>query len=565
MADSGGRALPSLIGLIYDTVVDSRQALDLLDAFFALDDQHATLEVLLPHILRVETILETLDAGANHVQQWLDQLPLAVFVVDAEANILKLNRRAEEMLMRADLVGRERGRLVLPDLQDEHTADLHRRIRLVACCDGAEKDATHILELTDGFALPRQIIIRHGFWGGAFAAVLGRQVACVSFISRTSDHPIQKIRLMQRYGLTPKEARLAMKFALHPNIADLSHRLHRSENTIRSQIKSIFHKTGTHNQAELMRLLLEESELTLHESMAASQTTGYGKVHGNIYIQPDSTHIGYAEYGVKDGIPVLYFHSFTGCRNECAYQQKVVEQLGIRMIAPERPGYGISLPDEACGFHEWPQKLLPLLDYLGVDRFYIVAMSGSSAHALACAHQLPKRVRGLTLISPMGEVRTIEDVDGMMPLNRRVYELILRCPPQLSRFFAHIMARVFTTDPEAYLQRVTPHIAETDRHLLADAQLRAHIKATFVESRMQYKSAFSGDMLRYAAPWNIPLEKITTPVSVWHGDENRHIPLHMAKSLAASLPNCRAHYLSGEGYYLNYSHWKEILQDTLTL
>ncbi len=107
-------------------------------------------------------------------------------------------------------------------------------------------------------------------------------------------------------------------------------------------------------------------------------------------------------------------------------------------------------------------------------------------------------------------------------------------------------------------------MAEADQRLLADPEIRGHVKQTFVDSRARLLRGFSDDMIRYAQPWNIDLEKINVPISIWQGTASRHIPASMAKKLIDTLPKCRAHILTGEGYYINFSYWEDILTNLVS-
>ncbi|KAI9491332.1 Alpha/Beta hydrolase protein [Zychaea mexicana] len=75
----------------------------------------------------------------------------------------------------------------------------------------------------------------------------------------------------------------------------------------------------------------------------------------------------------------------------------------IRMIWPERPGYGLS---EECTAQEmsaldWAEVVVQLADHLGIRRFSIIAQSVGTVFAMAISHKYPGRVLGpLFLISP---------------------------------------------------------------------------------------------------------------------------------------------------------------------
>ena len=540
----------SFVDLIYEAVADKQQALELLDAFFSMSGEDMDVEEMLPHIRRVEQIFALMDDSENHVRQLLDQMPLAVVVADEAGRVLEANRMAGNMLDGGNHVRIEEGRLCLAS--EDYTRRLRHAIADIAC--SGQKHSRMLSFSHDDGSL--KVMVRRGFVAEALAGESGRSLVCISFSGCPAG--VREHCLSERWGLTPKEARVAVQFARHPDIADLAKRLHRSEHTIRSQIKAIFRKTGASNQAELMRLLLDQGQdmsQILADSPAANENDAeYCRL-------PDGRTLAYSSHGTKTGAPVIYLHSFTGCRTECAQFVGFSERFGVRLIAPDRPGFGLSPPAPEMTFRDWPRFIEWLADDLRIRRFYMLAMSGSSAYALACALAMPERIRGMALISPMGEVHSARDVRDMLPLNRRVLEIMLRSPPSLCRFIAHLMARAFSTDISAYLERILPHVAESDRSLLANPRIRGQIEQQFIESRRHCREAFGEDMIRYSRPWELELERITVPVTLWHGTDNRHIPIAMARRLASRIPGCRTRWLSGEGYYLNFTHGESILAD----
>ena len=57
------------------------------------------------------------------------------------------------------------------------------------------------------------------------------------------------------FDLTPAEARVAREIAMTRTIAEIAGKSHLSPETVRSQLKSVFIKTGTNRQQELAGLL----------------------------------------------------------------------------------------------------------------------------------------------------------------------------------------------------------------------------------------------------------------------------------------------------------------------
>ena len=63
--------------------------------------------------------------------------------------------------------------------------------------------------------------------------------------------------------------------------------------------------------------------------------------------EPGEKNLSFIEYGPGDGIPVFYFHGFPGSHKDIMLFKgnELAEELNIRLIAIDRPGYGSSDPD----------------------------------------------------------------------------------------------------------------------------------------------------------------------------------------------------------------------------
>lgn len=58
------------------------------------------------------------------------------------------------------------------------------------------------------------------------------------------------------------------------------------------------------------------------------------------------------------------------------------------------------------GFESEVEDIEDLADALGVDKFYLAALSGGGPYALAAAASIPQRVKGLLLLSAAGSPGT---------------------------------------------------------------------------------------------------------------------------------------------------------------
>lgn len=72
--------------------------------------------------------------------------------------------------------------------------------------------------------------------------------------------------LMDVYGLTRTEARLACELAHGTGIEDAAASLAMGVGTARTHLKQILQKTDTHRQAELVRLMLSGCAIVAHQT-----------------------------------------------------------------------------------------------------------------------------------------------------------------------------------------------------------------------------------------------------------------------------------------------------------
>ncbi len=54
--------------------------------------------------------------------------------------------------------------------------------------------------------------------------------------------------------------------------------------------------------------------------------------------------MGYAQYGTRDGLPIVNAHGGLACRLDVAAADAVAAEAGVRLISPDRPGVGLSDP-----------------------------------------------------------------------------------------------------------------------------------------------------------------------------------------------------------------------------
>ena len=95
---------------------------------------------------------------------------------------------------------------------------------------------------------------------------------------------------------------------------------------------------------------------------------------------PDGRTLSYTLYG-QTGERWVVVLDGPGSRGLARAAAPGAEELGIRLLAPDRPGFGESDVPEGSGIAGWPADLSALLEELGIEKTGIVTQSGGTPTA----------------------------------------------------------------------------------------------------------------------------------------------------------------------------------------
>lgn len=283
----------------------------------------------------------------------------------------------------------------------------------------------------------------------------------------------------------------------------------------------------------------------------------------------DGRRIGFAEFGDPAGMPCFFVHGFSSSRWMAGWTMpgELLERHAIRIIAIDRPHYGLSAPHPAGGFTQWAADGTALAEHLGLHRVAVVGVSMGSGPALALSARRPDLVTSTTILSGMPPVDARE---RWTPASRAdaLYWRLARSAPWLLRSLcalsASTLAKAADGEADKLIARMDLALPASDRQvfraLLTNDAGRAAFISDVRESSLQGGSAAAGDLRQYLRPWGFEPADITGPVRLWHGLDDPKVPVELARRLADRLPRCTARYVAG-GHFSPFAHCEEILGD----
>lgn len=282
---------------------------------------------------------------------------------------------------------------------------------------------------------------------------------------------------------------------------------------------------------------------------------------------PDGRRLGFAEYGDRRGRPVLLFHGLPGSRLQRPPDERVAAELGARLIAVDRPGFGLSDYQPHRTLPDWPRDVAALADALGLGRFAVAGVSAGGPYALACAALLGERVSAAATASSPSPTYLPGVLRGMIRSNQIVIRIAQRTPPRLAPRVAGLINAITRREPKLIAALVfglvSAPLTAGERALLGDPALQE----MYIESVMEaYRRGWGGhawDLIVLNRPWGFALDRIAAPVQLWHGEADELVPPGMGRYLAARIPRCRPTFVPGAGHLLIFQHWPDMLRALL--
>ena len=269
----------------------------------------------------------------------------------------------------------------------------------------------------------------------------------------------------------------------------------------------------------------------------------------------DGRRLGYAEWGDLSGQPLLYFHGWPGSRVEGWLGDQPAKATGVRLIAFDRPGMGLSGFQPRRTFLDWPDDVVQMAGALGLDRFAVLGISGGGPYAAVCAWKLPERLTGVGIVSSLAPLDVPGAVAGMGRRNRASFNLVGRLPA-LRRALMARLARSVRRRPDRVL---AGGFVGTDERYLHRPEVRNILVEALSEAFRSGSRGAAWELGLYTRPWGFHLEDIQARVHLWHGDQDANAPVAMGRYLAGAIPECQASFFPGEGHFHFIDRLREIL------
>lgn len=295
----------------------------------------------------------------------------------------------------------------------------------------------------------------------------GQDFLCIETLDLGWSIELEAV-LEASFRLTPAEMRVLRRLAAGDTARAISERFQRSEGTVRNQIKSILAKTDAAGIANLNRIVALIAQ-TIAGAPAVNRLRNGSPVDLEILTLPDGRALEVRQQGPSDGQPVLFIHGMLFGSELPRSALDCLEREGLRLIAPARPGFGMSDPSPGAPEDE-PDRLVEdlgfVLDRYGVERTVVLTNIVGSIYGHALAAALPERVKGLVNAASCVPLMKARQFAYMPPTQRLIAFLMRFVPAYLPPLLQSGIAQIRSSGEMPFL--ATLYLPGTRDHAVAN-------------------------------------------------------------------------------------------------
>lgn len=278
---------------------------------------------------------------------------------------------------------------------------------------------------------------------------------------------------------------------------------------------------------------------------------------------PDRRTFGFDDVGDPEGRPVLFVHGSPDSRRARHPDDGIASRLGIRLVAVDRPGAGLSSAHRTGTVGSFADDVLVLADHLGIDRWRTFGWSAGSVFALAVAARHPGRVERVAVAA------------GLVPFEAYATPGILDHADGGRHLVAELGAEMGAAAmAEMAAPMLAPHpcdLALAREHVAGSADPRRQADLGAVPGALDAMAAgvldavASGldgvirDLELQVEPPDVDWSAVTVPVDLWYGGHDTTAPPEFGHWWAEHLPHAHLRVEPDDGHLIALTRWREIL------
>ncbi|QBF32353.1 alpha/beta fold hydrolase [Thalassococcus sp. S3] len=493
--------------------------------------------VLRPHLYDA-----FMEAWSDHVTNALQDLE-AIQAAQAGELLLAQDKELTEHFGRAFEILEQIGRKA-PSASGQGVAaasGFALRLDTLGCVVEASADAARLFPV----GTPLEVFERHLFAGASEAlhtilqgdtatpVVLGTDFLPRHVIARGQDSGVliealeiawtdETGEMLRRsFKLSKAELEVVRNLAGGLTLRAIAEETGRSEHTIRNQTKSILAKTGAPGQVDLVRMVAFLAQRPMRSRpMVPSET---------VRTMSDGMQMQVFEFGDPKGQPVVFIHGMLDGMTALRRHADLWSRHGLRVIAPIRPGFGLSTAVKRADQAEpvFTAHLHELLCALDVAEVTLLGYMGGAVYAYAFNAAHPEWVAGMVMVSGGVPLRSLVQIAQMAPRQQVVAYTARFAAPLLPPILRAGISQIDGKDVQAFIEALY-RPGTHDHTVIKRLGIADLMRDEYRFSAQQGHKGFAADSHLVVRDWSRFLRQAPKNVILVHG---RHDPAITASSV----------------------------------
>lgn len=524
--------------------------LDSVDNIVPMDDPE--IEV---HLHRASIFLDRYEATRSDggYRSVLEDIPRsAAFLSDGGKAILSFNRPA------AVAFNLREGALITDLPFESEDIELLRDVVLKVASGRAERVVT--LRIRSSIT-GSPVIVRVG----PVESETERPVALVMSTELVWPEGFEQT-VQEAFGLTMAEVEIVRGITLGLPVKDIAEQRGRSQETVRTQLRSILAKTEAHSQSELVRIVLGLMDVAMLSSDTPVPVAATGNLEPLVFQEmktPEGRRLEWIEFGNPTGRPLLYMHLDYGFIRWPASAERAARLRGLRVIVPVRAGYGrTDLHRRSTPHLEGVvADYLAVLDYLNIRRCAVLALGADLRFALALSQARPELVSGVLGCAAQLPLRTAAQYDRMDKWQRFILANARYAPKVLPFLVKAGFSLARRLGKEKFFAQVNGG-SPADMETFARPEVREALlvgSEVSMGAKISAHEAFTRECIGSEKDWSHLVRATQVKVLLLQGDQDPQTPVQTIRELMVDFPQLEVRFLPKTGQLLFFSEWQQAL------
>jgi pimeloyl-ACP methyl ester carboxylesterase len=227
-------------------------------------------------------------------------------------------------------------------------------------------------------------------------------------------------------------------------------------------------------------------------------------------------------------------------------------EKGFSIIAIDRPGIGLSVFRPGWTVLEFAQEVEALTTSLGIEKFGAIGISGAGPSLMATAFLLPHRLRfvvdlacAMPLYADPGSVKKLGTLDRLYAkAGTRMPLWALQIPFWLLGFTQKVLR-----SPKIFARMFSSSLSRSDKQMFTIHDLQYLLNKDFITLFKQGTKGAAYDAMTVYQPWGFKLSSIEYPIEVFHGADDKFVPLSFSQHLRDQCENVTLNITEGAGHF----------------